>query len=388
VTTERGASRGRQLAAIAAFWAVFGALSVTNWIFPPGNFAPPITARAIGVGLFEALLWAIATPPIFWLTSRFSVERGERFARIVLYLAVGVWIALSIDLLVELVRTTYLAPPPRPGGGPPRQRSVWAFARIRFLNDYMIYLAVLGAGVARDYFLRYHRRLEEAASLRAQLAEARLTVLQSQLNPHFLFNTLNAVSALVERDPRGVRTMLARLSELLRATLEPSADPEVPLAREIALLERYLDILRIRFQGKLDTAIDVPEGIRDALVPPLILQPLVENAMKHAVSKTAGRSRIAVTAERSGDTLVLAVRDSGAGDAAREEPAPPLGDRGGADGNGIGLANTRARLAQLYGATDAVALVPLADGGTIVTIRLPYHTAAERRIVPLHTGGA
>jgi hypothetical protein len=362
--------RGRQLAAIAGFWAVFAALNITNSLFPPFGDPQPLTTRLLAIGVFDAFLWAVVTPPLFWMTSRFGADDTRRVRRALLYLLVGVVVALSIDLAIEALRTNVFPRPPLRGNPrPPRDRSVWAFARGRFPNEYMIFLAVLAAGIARDYFMRYQRRLEEAASLRTQLAEARFSVLQNQLNPHFLFNTLNAVATLVERDPRGVRRIISRLSELLRATLEPSTTPEVPLREELTLTQRYLEILEIRFQGRLTTVVDAPAELNSALVPRLILQPLVENAMKHAVGLTSEASSIVVRVRRDGYDLVLTVEDSGAGSAAGrvtgEYPAS----------TGIGLKNTRARLEELYGDEHQFTLEPNALGGTTVTIRLPYHEA-------------
>ena len=362
---------GRELAGLAAFWLVFGALSVTNWILPPGGEGPPMTSRVVAIGMIESVLWLIATPPLFWFTSRFSVDTRRRAWRVLLYIAVALVVALTVDLLVEVMRRALL---PLPGPRGPRRgdRGFGFFVRARYLNDIMFSFGVLAGGIARDYVRRYQRRLEESARLRTQLAEARLSVLQSQLNPHFLFNTLNAVSALVDRDPKGVRRMIARLSELLRGTLEPSPDAEVPLSRELATIERYLEILSIRFQGRLETSIDVDASLADALVPPMILQPLVENAMKHAVSKTAAPSRIDVVARRNDDSLVLTVRDSGPGDdgssLAHDEPS-----------TGIGLRNTRARLEAIYGNEFSLELARRDSAGTDATIRLPYHTASDLR---------
>src|SRR5207253_9892207 len=150
-------------------------------------------------------------------------------------------------------------------------------------------------GFAREYSRRFRahekaaaQMAAETAQLQTQLAEARLSALNAQLNPHFLFNTLNAVSSLVERDPRGVRRMIARLSELLRYTLEGGTEHEVVLSQEIAFLERYLEIMQIRFEGKLEVEIQIGDDARDALVPSLILQPLVENAAQHGVDTSAG----------------------------------------------------------------------------------------------------
>jgi LytS/YehU family sensor histidine kinase len=246
----------------------------------------------------------------------------------------------------------------------------------------MIFLAVLAAGVARDYFFRYQRRLEEEARLRAQLAEARFTVLQSQLNPHFLFNTLNAVATLVDRDPRGVRRIISRLSELLRATLEPSTDPELPLATELALTQRYLEILEIRFQGRLTTVVDAPIELNSALVPRLILQPLIENAMKHAVGLTSEPSRIVVRVRRDGYDLVLTVEDTGAGEASTRVTGEQM------ISTGIGLKNTRARLDELYGDEHQFTLEPNEVGGTTVTIRIPFHEAVAAVATPAHQRAA
>lgn len=367
---------GRELAAIVAFWTIFAALSVTNSLFPPFGDPQPFTMRSFLSAVCESLLWVVATPPVFWMTSKYGAAEMSRVRRAIIFLVVGLFVALSIDLAIEAFRTYVLPPPPFRNGFPPRDRSVWAFARGRFLNEYMIFLAVLAAGVARDYFFRYQRRLEESASLRAQLAEARFTVLQNQLNPHFLFNTLNAVATLVDRDPRGVRRMIARLSELLRATLEPATTPEVPLSSELALTQRYLEILEIRFQGRLSAVVDAPSELNSALVPRLILQPLIENAMKHAVGLTSEQSSIVVRVRRDGYDLVLTVEDSGAGSAA----ARVTGEH--TTSTGIGLKNSRARLEELYGDEQQLTLAPNEIGGTTVTIRLPFHEAVTPAATP------
>ena len=170
--------------------------------------------------------------------------------------------------------------------------------------------------------------------------------------------------------------MIARLSELLRGTLEPSPESEIPLSRELATIEQYLEILRIRFQGRLETSIDVDASLADALVPPMILQPLVENAMKHAVSRTSAPSRIDVLARRDDESLVLTVRDTGAGgDGADKGESEP--------GSGIGLRNTRARLEAIYGGEYSLELVRRDMAGTDAMIRLPYHTAADLRAEPV-----
>ncbi len=185
---------------------------------------------------------------------------------------------------------------------------VRALSHLQFLDELVIYLAILATGFARDYFLRFRERqaeatrlLAETTRLEAQLADARLSALRMQLNPHFLFNTLHAVSALVERDPAGVRRIVARLSTLLRRALDETTPQEVPLRDELDFLRGYFDIQRVRFQDRLDVEEDVPPEALDALVPNLLLQPLAENAVEHGVSRLeTERGRIAITARREG----------------------------------------------------------------------------------------
>jgi LytS/YehU family sensor histidine kinase len=242
--------------------------------------------------------------------------------------------------------------------------------RFWFLDELLIYLIVLMASFARTYYAQKQERQEEAERLEertrvleAQLTEARLEALRMQLNPHFLFNTLHAVSTLVDRDPAGVRRMIARLSELLRHVLDEEAPQEVPLSEELDFLEDYFEIQSIRFQGALDTAIDVPPELRDAQVPNLILQPIVENAIKHGASQVRGVGRIDVRGRREGDRLVLTVTDNGPG-------LPP------AQEDGLGLRNVRARLQALYGEDQALRLESTPEEGTRAVLELPYHTGA------------
>jgi len=207
-------------------------------------------------------------------------------------------------------------------------------------------------------------------------------VLSAQLNPHFLFNTLHAVSSLVERDPRGVRRMIARLSELLRVTLEGTSEQEIALSRELELLQLYLDIMQVRFQGRLDVDIQVDADVMDALVPNFVLQPLVENAVMHGVSKVEGAGRIELRARCVGGDVVITVRDNGPGldpAIAPDGTARLTANGNGAppSGGGVGLSNTRARLEQLYGAEQHLSLRRAAEGGTVAEIVLPYHTAAD-----------
>ncbi|HEU4993724.1 MAG TPA: histidine kinase [Gemmatimonadaceae bacterium] len=356
--------------AIVVFWALLGFIStVSRELDPRVPGIAPRVQRAVELATYvEYALWACLALPIWWLASRYSVEGGRRLGRILLFVLLGIGVAIAMDALLVRVREAFLfdAIDGRPRG--PRRRPVPAPLGLGFLDDLMVYFAVLGAGVARDYFLRYRKRLEETARLQQQLAQARLDALRTQLNPHFLFNTLNAVSALVDRDARGARRMIARLSDLLRYTLDESTGQEVPLRRELDLLGEYVDLMQIRFQGKLAVETRVDDDVRDALVPNLILQPLVENAVKHGVGRLAGGGRISIRARRDRvgetDALILTVTDNGPGPGGGEE--------------GVGLTNTNARLRQMYGDAYHVVLRPATQsGGTEAEIAIPYHTATS-----------
>lgn len=363
----------RELVLIFAFWTFMAALSFANRLLDPRQLGFQLTqpSAPIVLAFLSSYLWALLTPFVFWLSARVLADQRHRVLGTVLLLAVGFAIAVALGMTGDAVRSALIPFTPRRGargGGPPGY--VWL--RPWFLNDFIIYLGVLAAGLARAFSLRYRRQREEslrvAAQLRAQLAEARLDALRMQLDPHFLFNTLHAISSLVERDPRGVRRMISRLSELLRHTIEGPSEQETTLREELDLLRRYLEIMEVRFQGRLEITTDVQERALDALVPNLILQPIVENAIKHGVSKIEGIGRISLRGRIEGGALVLSVENNG-----------PLAAP--SSGTGVGLRNTRARLSHLYGEEQSF-ILRAADGSapsTVAEIKLPYHTRADLR---------
>jgi two-component system LytT family sensor kinase len=374
-------------ALILAFWTVMAALTAIGQLVNQGHgslaLTPAFPAASVGLAFVMSYLWAALTPLIFRLSRRYGIERANWFARVVVLLAVGVLVAVGVEVVGAYLRLKVFFSVADPDFA---FRPLVGLTRLFWLDDLVVYLAVLAAGFARDYFIRLQVRhneavhLEaeavqmqaEAARLQAQLAEARLTALRAQLDPHFLFNTLNAVSSLVGSDPRGVRRMIARLSALLRHTLEESVEPEVPLDEELGVLAQYVEIMEIRFEGRLHVETRIDPAVRDALVPNLILQPLVENAIKHGVSKlpNAAVGRVEVAGRRDGDVVVLTVRDNG--------PALDAAD-GLTPADGVGLRNTRARLAALYGPehTLTLAAAPGGGGGVIAELTLPYHTRAD-----------
>jgi len=351
---------------IAGFWGTFVLLSVGQGAF--GDEAARFEWSEAAGELIEYGLWVLLTPLVFRFAAAFPVvevmpERHLTALRnIALHIGAVFAVAITIDLSEDLLIAPLLS---QPGSPAPILHQI---QRFWFLDELLIYLVVLMASFARTYYVQKKERQEEAErlekraqSLEAQLTEARLEALRMQLNPHFLFNTLHAVSTLVDRDPSGVRRMIARLSELLRHVLDEEAPQEVPLSEELDFLEDYLDIQSIRFQGDLDTDIDVPPELRDAQVPNLILQPVVENAIKHGASQVRGVGRIEIRGRREGERLVLTVEDNGPGLSSAQE-------------DGLGLRNVRARLEGLYGEEQALRLASTPDEGTQAILELPYHT--------------
>jgi LytS/YehU family sensor histidine kinase len=229
----------------------------------------------------------------------------------------------------------------------------------------MVYSTIVGLSYALGYYREAQARAITAAQLETSLVEARLKTLEAELHPHFLFNTLHAISTLVHTNPDAADRMISRLSDLLRITFNRSGAARVSLQEEIEFLQKYLEIEQTRFQDRLQVTYDIDPDTLDAEVPRLILQPLVENAIKHGVSPRSGPGSIHIASSREADALWLEVHDDGVG----------LADDARARLNaGVGLSNTRARLECLYGEAQAL---ELSDGreGLAVRLRIPFHRA-------------
>jgi LytS/YehU family sensor histidine kinase len=233
----------------------------------------------------------------------------------------------------------------------------------------------VGASLATSYAAEARRREQQAAELalhsaqlETHLAEARLRALQSQLNPHFLFNTFNTISAFTETDPKTARRMMARLGALLRSSLDHAGRQKVRLDEELNFLEDYLTIERLRFEDRLTVDVQVEDGLRDALVPSFVLQPLVENAIRHGTGALLRSGQVHVTAQRSADRVMLEVEDDGVG--------LPVGWRL-EDHAGVGLSNIQRRLKELYGSDHTFIIAGRAEGGVRVEIALPFQRDAQ-----------
>lgn len=345
---------------------------------------------ALASGLVETWLWALAVPLIFLLASRFPFARATWLPSLAVHAAIAVLIIAAygtartvvVERLfpVSLRPSTFFRPPPPPPGttSPAPQRKDLADASlsegIKFFVMPRLYFLVLTytllVGIAHvlAQMQRLRARESQARELSRQLAEARLQALRMQLNPHFLFNTLNAISTLVHRDAHAADEMIACLSDFLRLTLAGSAQPESTLGAELEFARRYLDIEKVRFGDHLIIEEAIQPACLQALVPTLILQPLLENAIRHGIEPEERRGTIRLVAERQGPLLRLQVADTGTVHL-REKPAGPP------SGRGVGLANTRSRLKELYGERATLELRQPESGGTAVEIHLPWHEA-------------
>jgi two-component system LytT family sensor kinase len=320
--------------------------------------------------LVYAMVWAACTAVILWGADRWRLEPGARRGSLVRHLALMAVVApvqiTTTYTLHYLILSAIGHPPAQSLGGLITGGMIWGV-----FTGFFYYWLIIGVYTAFLYPRLYHAQRTAAAELQvrtaqleAQLSHAQLDALRLQLHPHFLFNTLNAIAALAPADSARAQRMLARLGDLLRQTLNAEA-AEITVERELTLLAPYVEIQRLRFEERFRYVERVSPDVRTGLVPALLLQPLVENAVQHGVSRRPEGATVTLTIERRGERLVLEVADDG--------PGPAAGSKG---GNGIGLANTRARLAQLYPGAHRVELTAGAEGGARVTVDIPFRTGA------------
>ncbi len=346
-----------------ALWSLVG-LAIASEIYLSSNFlGRSVTwGEAISDSLEDWYVYGALSLPVVWLARRFPPEKGSRWFTAGVHLAA----ALLFSVAYILVRTLVGEVDAAIAGESATFAEIFHPLLVRtFPFNLLIYGVILSVSHALDYYRKYHERTVQTLELEKHLTEARLQALLHQLKPHFLFNTLNGIASLMHTDVDAADRMLVRLSELLRITMSHTGAPQTTLREEVAFLERYLDIEKIRFRNRLDVLIAVDDDAIDAQVPSLILQPMVENAMRHGVEPHARMGRIELRGARHGGNLVLTVTDNGAG-------IPPEGPKR----EGIGVANTRARLAELYGDRQKFELVNRPEGGLCVRITIPFSTTA------------
>jgi len=307
--------------------------------------------------------WAFLTIGILWVARRCSLEREGMKRWILCHVGTSVIVAL----VYFTVYAWFLS-----GQTSVMDGSTFEFGSVfkklvvfYFHVTLVIYWAIVLAHQSWLYYQRSRERERQASALATELVRTRLEVLRMQLNPHFLFNTLHTITALIHESPEDADRIVARLSELLRVSLEQSDTQEVPLRQELSFLERYLEIEQTRFQERLAVERQIESGLDDVLVPSLILQPLVENAIRHGVETREDAGRVKIAARRLDGMLELKVSDNGPG--LPEAEAAPRRE-------GVGLSNTRSRLSHLYGANHRFELTPASGGGLEARLLIPCRT--------------
>lgn len=312
-------------------------------------------------------VWLVLTPWVLWLGRRFPLERQHWFRKTMIHVALAIAVAL-VQLVTEsailhaigvfpTIMTSFAA-------------TLGFLLVIGFHQSFLAYWMILAVQFGFGWYSRYIEgkqaalRLElRSSQLEGQLTRAHLSALKMQLQPHFLFNTLNAIMVLVrQQKSRDAEEMLGRLSDLLRCVLDEVDTQEIPLRRELEYLQLYLSIEQVRFQDRLRVEITIEPDAFDASVPHMVLQPIVENAIRHGIGGSLSSGKIRISARHIDGTLEMKVQDDGPGLA----PAPADHNRG------IGLANTRARLAQLYGDAASLSVRNDEHRGVVAMVILPY----------------
>jgi two-component system, LytTR family, sensor kinase len=349
------------------------ALIFAGWTFLAFLFSGPQMIQAVRlhraadgwdsvVGeLIFSYLWLVLTPLVIWLSRSFRIESGRRFKSLAIQ-----FVACVVFLLVQILVFTVIA---IPFGWYAHLTPFWTRYFLLILNftpsNVMFYSGIVVIEHALDYYQKLQERELRASQLEAQLAQSQLQVLKMQLHPHFLFNTLNAISALIRESPDEADEMVSRLGDLLRMTLDTAGLQEVPFKKELEFLKHYLDIEQARFQDRLTVEMAIESETLDGLVPSMILQPLVENSVRHGVAPRPEGGCIKIKAWRDNSLLRLEVEDDGPG----LNGDGPVKER-------VGLTNTRARVSNLYGHQHDLKLRHAAGGGLVVSLSIPYRTVS------------
>jgi signal transduction histidine kinase len=345
-------------------WLIPAFLSAFNTFMQSRLEGQPTDWRWVTFNGLDWLLYAVLTPFVFYAARRLPLRPPHLARNILLHVAGALGMCVAWAGMGTVLRLAIFPTPPDLSWAQVLREFVsWFFTTLPF--GFGVYFALIGIEHSLFYFAQARERETQAARLAAQLAEARLGALRMQLNPHFLFNSLNAITVLVRDGNTAVAAeMLGLLSDVLREAISARETHETTLAEELRFLERYLAIEQVRFSDRLRARIAIDPEVRSALLPRFLLQPLVENALRHGISRRAAAGELQISARREGADLILTVRDDGPG------LAPDF-----ASGGGVGLANSRARLAMLYGERATLEIANAVEGGVVVSVRLPYHEA-------------
>jgi signal transduction histidine kinase len=360
------------------FWTCLGLFNVTQGYVQRYQTGEPIVWSEILVTAFvDWWLWAALTPLLLYLARRFPLEPPAWRRHLLVHAAVSA--AAALVMAASVAAALNLA-----GCADYRAKSYPNLFRMLLLGPNLlpflwVYWAVIGVAHAWRYHEKYRERELQAAELKGQLAQSQLQLLKMQLQPHFLFNTLHTISALMHKDVELADEMMVQFADLLRITLDDAQAHEVPLRQELEFVTTYLKIEQARLGSRLNVRLDIDPQTRDALVPNLLLQPLVENAIRHGIAPRVQGGRLVIRAHRTGALLEVRIEDDGPG-LAGDFPARAR--------TGLGLANTRARLQGLYGAAHQFDLSGRPEGGAVAALTIPFRREADEAAAPGANGAA
>ena len=341
------------------FWTLIGLSFACQFHISSSKAGLDVTWRqAIGYALGDWYVFALLSVPVIRLAKNFHFEAGTRGRSLAAHLLGSVLFSLAYMVIRAWVGT-WQSTASFTEAFQPLLVKTWHF-------NLLIYWVMVAVTSAFDYYRKYRERELQAIELEKLLVQAKLQALQMQLNPHFLFNSLHSISALMHKDVDAADRMVSRLSDLLRAALDNTEMQEVALRDELSFLQRYLEIEQIRFGSRLRVEIDAAPETLGAKVPNLILQPLVENAIRHGIEPHARPGRIRLLARRQADELAIEVHDNGGG----LTSASPV--------DGVGLSNTRSRLKTLYGDAHIFEFCSPPEGGLLVRLTIPFRSASSR----------
>src|SRR5687768_16013308 len=343
-------------------WTLFGFFFTSQFALQSQLWKTPVPFwQILSWQMVSGYVWFALSPLILYLTQKFPFEAGRWTRSLIVHIFAGVTIALFQQAIDAFLLTRLGYPPGREFTSFGEAYQYFVFVNLHF--SILIYAGVVGIKSAYSYYQKYRERELEASQLEARLAQSRLQVLKMQLHPHFLFNTLNAISELIYKDPESADRMITDLSDLLRMSFENLEVQEIPLKQELEFLEKYLEIEQMRFHDRLTVDMQISPETLDASVPNMILQPLVENAIKHGIGPRVSGGRIDINTARSNGHLEISVSDDGLG--------VPFGDLENLH-EGVGLSNTRRRLRHLYGDDHKFDLRSLEKGGLNVLLEIPF----------------
>jgi len=348
------------LLAIATAFGISSTIQA-HWLERLSEGPPSSWLRLLALNLTYWYVPAVLAPVIMTIALRYQLGRVRWPKQVLVHVAGGLTYSMIHMAVLFATKALLFAE-----GRPSTAAGLWAYAQKEYLKQLdwllMTYLFLVGLAHALAYRRESEARALDAAQLETRLVQAQLQALQRQLHPHFLFNTLNTISALMRTNLNAADAMIDRLGDLLRLTLDTTEDQVVPLKRELDVLQTYLDIEQTRFGSRLNVAMDIDPDTLDAKVPNLLLQPLVENAVRHGIAPHARPGHISIRSTRNRSRMLIEIRDSGNGVSA---------DRLAALNRGIGLGNTRARLQHLYPSTHQFTFANIDDGFSVL-VDIPY----------------